>query len=81
MIQSVAECLEMHAALAPEVAALIHSVFMAPSLGLNKFPAILRAAYEEDVFMAYETINSVLTDLKKIDMNLCKESLEDSPLL
>ena len=42
---------------------------------------ILRNAYEEDVFMMYETINSVLGDLKKIDAALCKESLEDSPLL
>lgn len=72
VLQSAAECLETHPALTSEVAALFHSVFSARSLGLGKLPVILRAAYEDDIFMMYETINSILTDLKRIDVVLCK---------
>jgi len=42
---------------------------------------VLKAAYEEDVFMMYETINSIFSDLKRIDQGLCKKALEESPLL
>mmetsp|Transcript_11832 Transcript_11832/g.15028 ORF Transcript_11832/g.15028 Transcript_11832/m.15028 type:complete len:120 (+) Transcript_11832:808-1167(+) len=54
----------------------------APSITtLGKLPALLRAAYQDDIFMAYETMNSILSDLKKLDRELAKQMIEDSSLL
>ena len=76
-----AECLEQHSALVGECSKLIYSVFTTSSLSLTNLPELLKIAYQDDVFMAYETMNSVLGDLNKIDRERTKRALEESPLV
>ena len=42
---------------------------------------MLKEAYADDIFMLYETMNSLLGDLNKLNRDLTKNSLEQSTLI
>ena len=42
---------------------------------------MLALVYEDDVFMMYETMNSILGELKNLDNKKCKLAIEDSSLV
>ena len=42
---------------------------------------MLKLIYNDDIFMMYETMNSVLFDLKEIDRDITKLMLEESTLI
>lgn len=48
---------------------------------MNKLPGLLKVAYDDDIFMMYETMNSILKDLKDLDQAQCRVALEDSSLV
>lgn len=58
----------MHDVLAPDVSRLILSVFKSQEIGgLAELPALLKMAYAEDVFVMYETMHAILSDLSRQD--------------
>ena len=66
----------------PDVSNLIFTVLTATGgVTLAQLPAILRSSYEDDVFMEYETINSILGDLNRLDPQKTKEMIESSNIL
>lgn len=81
MLQSTAECLEVHHNLVSGAAKLLFSVFKSGQLKLSQLPSMLKLVYNDDIFMMYETINSVIFDLKDIDRDAAKLMLEDSTLI
>lgn len=82
VVQSAAECIEQHQSLVSDVSKLIFTVLTATGgVTLAQLPAILRSSYEDDVFMEYETINSILGDLNKLDSQKTKEMVESSNIL
>ena len=44
-------------------------------------PKLLKIAYEDDIFMMYETMNSLIGELNKIGREPTKKALEDSTLI
>ena len=67
-----AECLELHQSLVKEVTKLIHSVFSAPKLGIHNLVTVLKRVYQDDIFMMYDTMHSMLGELKNLDEVQCK---------
>ena len=73
MLQSASECIEQHHSLTNDVINLVFTIMTATgSVSLTRLPSILRASYEDDVFMEYETINSMLGGLKRLDREKTK---------
>ena len=64
VLQSVSECLETHQGLVADASRLLYGVFTTENLNLGKLPALLKVAYDDDIFMLYETMNTILGDLK-----------------
>ena len=64
-----------------EVAQLYQSVFTCEPLTLSRLPPLLKEAYQDDIFMMYETMNSLLGELNKVDREGTKKALEDSTLI
>ena len=72
VLQSVAECLEMHHGLVQDVARLLKSIFDTHEFKLSQLPGLLKQVYEDDIFMMYETMHAVLSDLNKLDRESTK---------
>ena len=81
VLQSVAECLEQHHSLIKEAASLYLSVLKSDGFKLTQLPELLKEAYEDDIFMMYETMSSLLGDLNKLDRDLCKTAAEESTMI
>ena len=82
VLQSTVECLEMHDVLVTDIATLILNVFQSKEIGgLAVLPVILKQAYAEDVFVVYETIHSLLSDLNRLDSKETQHALEESSLV
>ena len=64
-----------------DVAKLYLSVFQTEEFKLSQLPEMLKEAYTDDIFMLYETMNSLLGDLNKLNRDLTKNSLEQSTLI
>ena len=59
--------LENHPFLVREAALLLTSLFREPSLRLVKIPELLYNVFQDDIFMCYETMNSLLPELNRLD--------------
>ena len=64
-----------------EVAILVTSLFREPSLRLVKMPELLYNVFQDDIFMCYETMNSLLPELNKLDREAAKAMLEGSDII
>ena len=67
VFRSSAEMLENHPFLVREAAVLLTSLFREPSLRLVKIPELLYNVFQDDIFMCYETMNSLLPELNRLD--------------
>ena len=81
VFRSSVELLEIHPFLVKDVAKLCYSLFREPSLRLVKIPELLKNVFQDDIFMCYETMNSLLPELHKIDREGAKKMLEESELI
>ena len=81
VFRSSVECLEIHPLLAKDVARLCFSLFREPSLRLVKVPELLHNVFQDDIFMCYETMNTLLPELNILDRNGTKKMLEESDLI
>ena len=75
------ELLENHPFLVREVAILVISLFREPSLRLVKMPELLYNVFQDDIFMCYETMNSLVPELNKLDREAAKAMLEGSDII
>ena len=57
------------------------SLFREPSLRLMKVPELLYNVFQDDIFMCYETVNTLLPELHKIDRDATRKMLEDSEII
>lgn len=64
-----------------DLAELLYGVFTTEPLNLAMLPKLLKIAYEDDIFMMYETMNSLIGELNKIGREPTKKALEDSTLI
>ena len=81
VLQSVAECIEMHHNLVKQAASLYISVFKSENFRLSMLPELLKEAYSDDIFMLYETMSSLLNDLNKMDREATKAAAEESSMI
>ena len=81
VLRSSVECLEVHSFLAKDVATLCISLFRESSLRLVKVPELLETVFQDDIFMCYETMNTLLPEFHKIDRELTRKMLEESELI
>ena len=75
------ELLENHPFLVREVAILVTSLFREPSLRLVKMPELLYNVFQDDIFMCYETMNSLVPELNKLDREGARSMLEGSDII
>ena len=73
--------LESHPFLVREVAILITSLFREPSLRLVKMPELLYNVFQDDIFMCFETMNSLLPELNRLDREGARMMLEGSDII
>ena len=72
----------MHDVLVTDIARLLLNVFKSAEIGgLSKLPLVLKQAYAEDVFVVYETMHAILSDLNKLDSDETRLALQDSNLI
>ena len=64
-----------------EVAILVTSLFREPSLRLVKMPELLYNVFQDDIFMCYETMNTLLPELNKLDREASRLMLEGSDII
>ena len=78
------ECLELHDNLVTDAAKLLFSVYQSGGgqvFSLSQLPAMLKSAYSQDIFMLYETMHVILSDLNKLDCDETRLALEESTLV
>jgi hypothetical protein len=63
------------------VARLYLSVYSTQARELKQLPTDLKLAYIDDIFMLYETMNTILNDLNKLNRSATKVALEHSTLI
>ena len=63
------------------MAKLYLSVYSGQARELKQLPTDLKLAYIDDIFMLYETMNTILNDLNKLDRGATKVALEHSTLI
>ena len=81
VMRQTTDLLEQHPQLTSEVSTVLHAMFKGSSMTLTQLPIKLMAIYDDDIFMAYDTLDSVLQFLNKINRSSTRKLFEDSDVI
>jgi len=59
----------------------LFTIYTSKKRELKQLPTDLKLAYIDDIFMLYETMNTLLNELNKLDRDATKGALEQSSLI